>query len=120
MPRTYAYKVKADTRNIAATHLKALSSSLFSVGSTLKSAGSRAGQGILQAVSASYEQLTTDTTDRERITFATFSQLQLNERTGPLSRPVLLLGYQNGFQLWDVQDSEDVQELLSRRDGPVR
>ena len=117
MHRTSAYRSRADTPAIASTHLKALSSSLFSVGSTLKSAGSRAGQGILQVVSAGYEQLTTDCTDRERITFARFSCLSFN--TG-LRRSVLLLGYQNGFQVWDVQDSEDVQELVSRRDGSVR
>ena len=120
MHKSPASKSKADTRELAATGLKVLSSSLFSVGSSLKSAGTRAGQGILQAVSVGYEQLTADSTDREHIIFAKFSHLQLNNPAGRIRRPVLLLGYQNGFQVWDLQDRDDYQELVSRRDGAVR
>ncbi|RVW53369.1 Autophagy-related protein 18h [Vitis vinifera] len=32
---------------------------------------------------------------------------------------VLLLGYSNGFQVLDVEDSSNVSELVSRRDDPV-
>lgn len=120
MHKSPAYRSKADTRELAATSLKAFSTSLFSVGSSLKSAGTRAGQGILQAVSVGYEQLTAENTDREHITFAKFSHLPLNNPAGRLQRPVLLLGYQNGFQVWDLEDSDDYQELVSRRDGAVR
>jgi hypothetical protein len=120
MHRSSASKSKADTRELAATSLKAFSSSLFSVGSSLKSAGGRAGQGILQAVSVGYEKLTTENTDREHISFAKFSHLQLHNPAGLLHRPVLLLGYQHGFQVWDLEDSDTFQQLVSRRDGPVR
>lgn len=32
---------------------------------------------------------------------------------------VLLLGYQNGFQVLDVEDASNYRELVSKRDGPV-
>lgn len=32
---------------------------------------------------------------------------------------VLLLGYQNGFQVLDVEDASNYSELVSKRDGPV-
>lgn len=34
-------------------------------------------------------------------------------------RQVLLLGYWSGFQVWDVDDSNNVRDLVSRQDGPV-
>ncbi|CAH2080630.1 unnamed protein product, partial [Thlaspi arvense] len=36
-----------------------------------------------------------------------------------ISRQVLLLGYQSGFQVWDVEESDNVHDLVSRHDGPV-
>lgn len=124
MPRAFAYAAKPDAREFATNQLKSLSSSLFSAGtSTLKSASSRAqqaGQGLFHAVAAGYEQLTAESADRERITFVKFVNLEVPHSAGLLLKAVLLLGYENGFQVWDVQDSNDVQELLSRRDGAVR
>jgi hypothetical protein len=26
----------------------------------------------------------------------------------------------NGFQVWDVQDTENVQEIVSKREGPIK
>jgi hypothetical protein len=34
-------------------------------------------------------------------------------------RQVLLLGYQSGFQVWDVEEANNVRDLVSRHDGPV-
>lgn len=34
-------------------------------------------------------------------------------------RRVLLLCYRSGFQVWDVEEGNDVRELVSRHDGPV-
>lgn len=34
-------------------------------------------------------------------------------------RQVLLLGYRTGFQVWDVEDSKNVQDIASKHDGPV-
>ncbi|EEF39532.1 breast carcinoma amplified sequence, putative [Ricinus communis] len=34
-------------------------------------------------------------------------------------RRVLLLGYRSGFQVWDVEEADNVRDLVSRHDGPV-
>lgn len=34
-------------------------------------------------------------------------------------RQVLLLAYKSGFQVWDVEDADNVRDLVSRHDGPV-
>lgn len=96
------------------------SSSLLSVGSSLKTVGNQAGRGLLQAVSAGYTHLTSDSTDREIVLFVKFSQLQYQATAGLQQHPVLLLGYETGFQVWDLQDCAQIHELVSRRDGSVR
>lgn len=51
-----------------------------------------------------------------QVSWAGFDKLEL----GPaLLRRVLLLGYQNGFQVLDVEDATNISELVSKRDGPV-
>ena len=52
----------------------------------------------------------------EQVTWAGFDRLEL----GPsVFKQVLLLGYQNGFQVLDVEDASNFSELVSKRDGPV-
>lgn len=41
------------------------------------------------------------------------------EGEGNVTRQVLLLGYRSGFQVWDVEESDNVRDLVSRYDGPV-
>lgn len=41
------------------------------------------------------------------------------EADGEASRRVLLLGYRSGFQVWDVEEADNVRDLVSRYDGPV-
>lgn len=41
------------------------------------------------------------------------------ETEGGFSRRVLLLGYQYGFQVWDVEDANNVRNIASRYDGAV-
>ena len=96
------------------------SSSLLSVGSSLRTVGNRAGRGLLQAVSAGYDHFTTDTSDKESVVFVKFSQLEFWNKAGLQQQQVLLLGYESGFQIWDLQDCSQIQELVSRRDGAVR
>ena len=96
------------------------SSSLLSVSSSLKTVGNHAGRGLLKAVSAGYSHLTSDPTDRENVLYVQFSQLESKNTAGLQQQPVLLLGYENGFQVWDLQDCAQIQELVSRRDGAVR
>ncbi|CAN1325821.1 Autophagy-related protein 18f [Linum perenne] len=41
------------------------------------------------------------------------------ETEGNIVRQVLLLGYCSGFQVWDVEEADNVHDLVSRQDGPV-
>lgn len=41
------------------------------------------------------------------------------ECIGGVFRQVLLLAYHHGFQVWDVEEADDVRQLASRHDGPV-
>ncbi|KAL2510619.1 Autophagy-related protein 18g [Abeliophyllum distichum] len=53
---------------------------------------------------------------KEQVLWAGFDKLEL----GPaVFRRVLLLGYQNGFQVFDVEEASSLSELVSKRDGPV-
>ena len=96
------------------------SSSLLSVGASLITVGDRAGRGILHAVSAGYDHLTCDQSDRENVLFVKFSHLELKSTAGLQQIPVLLLGYDTGFQVWDLHDRAQIRELASRRDGAIR
>lgn len=51
-----------------------------------------------------------------QVTWAGFDKLELGAVT---FKHVLLLGYQNGFQVIDVDDTSNFSELVSKRDGPV-
>lgn len=53
---------------------------------------------------------------KDQLTWAGFDKLELGPTT---FRQVLLLGYQNGFQVFDVEDASNFSELVSKRDGPV-
>ena len=97
-----------------------LSSSLLSVGLSIKTASNKAGRGLLHAVAAGYDHLTTDHSDKESLVFVKFSQLEWRHAAGLQSHAVLLLGYETGFQVWDIQDCAQIQEVVSKRDGPVR
>ncbi|KAK7262650.1 hypothetical protein RJT34_30225 [Clitoria ternatea] len=57
-----------------------------------------------------------DDTDRDQVIWAGFDTL---EGQGDVTRKLLLLGYLSGFQVWDVDDSNNVHDLVSRHDGPV-
>ncbi|KAA8550919.1 hypothetical protein F0562_002603 [Nyssa sinensis] len=53
---------------------------------------------------------------KDQVIWAGFDELDL----GPDSfKHVLLIGYQNGFQVIDVEDASNFRELVSKRDGPV-
>lgn len=41
------------------------------------------------------------------------------EGEGDVTRQVLLLGYRSGFQVWDVEEADNVRDLVSRHGGPV-
>jgi hypothetical protein len=51
-----------------------------------------------------------------QVHWAGFDKLELDPNS---HRQVLLLAYQSGFQVWDVEQSGEVRQLASRHDGPV-
>lgn len=51
-----------------------------------------------------------------KVYWAGFGKL---EYEGDVARRVLLLGFRFGFQVWDVEEANNVRELICRYDGPV-
>ena len=52
----------------------------------------------------------------EQVQWAGFDKFELGRG---IIRHVLLLAYANGFQVWDIEDADDVHEIVSKRDAPV-
>ncbi|XP_047174286.1 autophagy-related protein 18f-like [Vigna umbellata] len=57
-----------------------------------------------------------DFPDHDKVIWAGFDEL---EGEGEVIQQVLLLGYRSGFQVWHVDESNNVRDLVSRLDGPV-
>ncbi|KAK7272451.1 hypothetical protein RJT34_29056 [Clitoria ternatea] len=57
-----------------------------------------------------------DDPDHEQVIWAGFDKL---EGEGEVIQQVLLLGYRSGFQVWHVDESNNIRDLVSRHDGPV-
>ncbi|XP_027340566.1 autophagy-related protein 18f isoform X1 [Abrus precatorius] len=57
-----------------------------------------------------------DDPDHDQVIWAGFDKL---EGEGEVIQQVLLLGYRSGFQVWHVDESNNVRDLVSRHDGPV-
>ncbi|KAI5068626.1 hypothetical protein GOP47_0016971 [Adiantum capillus-veneris] len=53
---------------------------------------------------------------REQLQWACFDKIELPPAG---NRRVLLLTYANGFQVWDVDNADDISEVVSKRDGPA-
>ncbi|XP_019421305.1 PREDICTED: autophagy-related protein 18h-like isoform X1 [Lupinus angustifolius] len=53
---------------------------------------------------------------KDQVLWAGFDRLELGQSC---FKHVLLLGYSNGFQVLDVEDASNVEELVSKRDDPV-
>ncbi|CAA7392137.1 unnamed protein product [Spirodela intermedia] len=84
-------------------YLRIVSSGASSVASTVKSAGASVASSIVER-------------EDDQVQWAGFDKL---EAEGGILRQVLLLGYSSGFQVWDVEEADDVHQLVSRHDGPV-
>ncbi|MCO5605836.1 hypothetical protein L7F22_060020 [Adiantum nelumboides] len=89
------------------TSIRAIFRGATSLASTVRSAGTSVASSISSA---------TDDHQREQVQWAGFDTLELGSGR---SQRVLLLTYVNGFQVWNVDDANDVWELVSKRDGPV-
>ncbi|XP_047340452.1 autophagy-related protein 18h-like isoform X2 [Impatiens glandulifera] len=87
--------------------LRFISSCVKTVSSNVRSAG------VSVAGSISGDS---DDRRKEQVLWASFDNLELGSSC---LKHVLLLGYSNGFQVLDVEDTSNVTELVSRRDGPV-
>ncbi|KAL0916908.1 hypothetical protein M5K25_014461 [Dendrobium thyrsiflorum] len=88
-------------------YLRIVSSGASTVASTVRSAGA----SVASSIAERYEEAI-----RDQVLWAGFDKV---ECIGGVLRQVLLLAYQHGFQVWDVEDADDVRLLASRHDGPV-
>ncbi|XP_010240957.1 PREDICTED: autophagy-related protein 18f-like [Nelumbo nucifera] len=89
------------------SYLRIISSGASSVASTVRSAGASVASSIVDR---------DDDDSRDQVYWAGFDKFELE---GGIVRRVLLLGYRSGFQVWDVEEADNVRELVSRHDGPV-
>ncbi|KAI3820544.1 hypothetical protein L1987_08092 [Smallanthus sonchifolius] len=87
-------------------YLRIVSSGASTVASTVRSAASAASTIVERDADATPDQ----------VLWAGFDKLECD---GGISRRVLLLGYQSGFQVWDVEDANNVRNIVSRYDGAV-
>ncbi|KAF5739504.1 hypothetical protein HS088_TW12G00710 [Tripterygium wilfordii] len=86
--------------------LKFISSCIKTASSGVRSAGAT----VAASISGDNQDL------KDQVLWASFDRLEVNPSS---FKRVLLIGYCNGFQVIDVQDASDVNELVSRRDDPV-
>lgn len=89
------------------SYLRIVSNGASTVASTVKSAGASVASTIADR---------DEDAARDQVFWAGFDKL---EGEVGILRQVLLLGYRSGFQVWDVEDADDVRQLVSRHDGPV-
>ncbi|KAI3686239.1 hypothetical protein L1987_79913 [Smallanthus sonchifolius] len=88
------------------SYLRIVSSGASTVASTVRSAASAASTIVDRDADATPDQ----------VLWAGFDKLECD---GGISHRVLLLGYQSGFQVWDVEDANNVRNIVSRYDGAV-
>ncbi|KDP39046.1 hypothetical protein JCGZ_00803 [Jatropha curcas] len=94
-----------------------LPSSFRTISSYLRIVSS--GASTVARSAASVAQSIVDRDDdgnNDKVQWAGFDELE--DEDGVIRR-VLLLGYPSGFQVWDVEEADNVRDLVSRHDGPV-
>eukprot|EP00249_Psilotum_nudum_P024050 c29073_g1_i1 orf=507-1043(+) len=89
------------------SYLRNVSSNAGNIATTVRSAGA----SVTSAISLAEEER-----QREQVHWAGFDRLEVGLSE---TRHVLLLTYLNGFQVWDIEEADDVRELVSKRDGAV-
>ncbi|XP_024992946.1 autophagy-related protein 18h-like isoform X1 [Cynara cardunculus var. scolymus] len=85
-----------------------VSSCIKTVSSNVKSAGASVAVSIAGDSSGELH--------KDQVLWSCFDRLELRPSS---VKHVLLLGYSNGFQVFDVDDASNFKELVSRRDDPV-
>lgn len=94
---------------------KLLPNSLRIISSCIKTVSTNASTAVRSAGATVAASLSSDDR-REQVLWAGFDKMELSSSA---VRRVLLLGYVNGFQGFDVEEASGLSELVSRRDGPV-
>ncbi|KAF8047102.1 hypothetical protein N665_3206s0004 [Sinapis alba] len=90
-----------------------LPNSLKFISSCIKTASS----GVRSATASVAASLSPDSHElKDQVLWQSFDRLHISESS---FKNVLLLGYANGFQVLDIDDSSNVSELVSRRDDAV-
>ncbi|ERN09529.1 autophagy-related protein 18f [Amborella trichopoda] len=84
-----------------------VSSGASCVASTVKSAGASVTSSLPRWENTSL---------RDQVQWAGFDKLECEDS---IVHQVLLLGYTDGFQVWKIEDSNDVVQLVSKQDGPA-
>lgn len=92
---------------IISSCLKTVSTNATTVASTVRSAGASVAASISSSATEDH---------KDQVIWAGFDRLELSPS---VFKQVLLLGYQNGFQVLDVEDASGFSELVSKRGGPV-
>ncbi|OIW07130.1 hypothetical protein TanjilG_10103 [Lupinus angustifolius] len=90
-----------------------LPSSLRFISSCIKTASSgvrSAGASVAVSISGDGNE------HKDQVLWAGFDRLELGQSC---FKHVLLLGYSNGFQVLDVEDASNAEEIVSKRDDPV-
>ncbi|XP_043705024.1 autophagy-related protein 18f-like isoform X2 [Telopea speciosissima] len=89
------------------SYWRIVSSGASTAASTVRSAGASVASSIVDRDGDA---------NRDQVQWAGFDKIECD---GGIIRQVLLLGYRSGFQVWDVEEANNVHELVSRHDGPV-
>ncbi|GKV45777.1 hypothetical protein SLEP1_g52824 [Rubroshorea leprosula] len=92
-------------------------SSFRAISSYLRIVSSGASTAARSAVSVASSIVDrADDSGHDQVHWAGFDKL---EDEVDVVRRVLLLGYRSGFQVWDIEEADNVHDLVSRHDGPV-
>lgn len=95
------------SRRTISSYLRIVSSGASAVASTVRSTGASVASSIVDRE---------DHAGCDQVQWAEFDKLECD---ADIFRQVLLLGYRSGFQVWGIEEANDVHELVSRHDGPV-
>lgn len=91
-------------------------SSFRTISSYLRIVSSGASTVARSAVSVASSIVDKVDSEHDQVQWAGFDKLE--DEVGGV-RQVLLLGYRSGFQVWDIEEADNVRDLVSRHDGPV-
>jgi hypothetical protein len=81
----------------------------------VSSGASNIASSVRSAASAIVDK-DSDSAIHDQVEWASFDKIEYENN---VTCQILLLGYRTGFQVWDVEEADNVQELISRTDGPV-